>query len=283
MKKSKILIVEDEMLIARELEARLSGLGYGMVGIASSGEEAIRSACEAQPDMVLMDIVLKGDMDGIDVASEIRKRFDIPTVYVTAYADDSTLQRAKVTEPYGYILKPFSESEIHAAVEMALYKHQMEMTLREAQEARLLLAAIVDSSDDAIIGWTLRDCLETAFCQAFEHEFGGGDEDHGLAIYFPCFIVSDQPAVVSKPGKGAFNDPALGLHGKTFAAFLAPHDLQAQPTSRQKPPKMIHNAHANVSGVRPEVPQPAKAAEDFRKKLSGAGRITHIGWRDQHT
>lgn len=155
MAKTKILIVEDEILIARELEARLSGLGYTVVSIALSGEEAIRSAVELRPDLVLMDIVLQGTMDGIAAANEIRTRLDIPIVYVTAYADESTLQRAKVTEPYGYILKPFSESEVHAAVEMAVYKHQMERKLREAQEAGLLLAAIVESSHDAIVGWTL--------------------------------------------------------------------------------------------------------------------------------
>jgi PAS domain S-box-containing protein len=155
MTKPRILIIEDEILIARELEARLKGLGYAAVGIALSGEEAIQAASELQPDIVLMDIVLKGPLDGIAAANEIRMRFDIPVVYVTAYADESTLRRAKVTEPYGYILKPFSESEVHAAIEMALYKHQMERNLREAKEAGLLLAAIVESSADAIIGWTL--------------------------------------------------------------------------------------------------------------------------------
>jgi PAS domain S-box-containing protein len=155
MTKPRILIIEDEILIARELEVRLKGFGYAVVRIALSGEEGVQGASELQPDIVLMDIVLKGALDGIAAANEIRTRFDIPVVYVTAYADESTLRRAKVTEPYGYILKPFSESEVHAAVEMALYKHQRERNLREAKEAGLLLAAIVESSSDAIIGWTL--------------------------------------------------------------------------------------------------------------------------------
>ena len=155
MSKSKILIVEDEVLISRELEARLQGLGYAVAGIATSGEEALQAASELRPEIVLMDIVLKGPMDGIAAAGEIRSRFDLPIVYVTAYADDTTLQRAKVTEPYGYIVKPFSDGALRAAVEIALYKHQKERSLRETQEAGLLLGAIVESSPDAIVGWTL--------------------------------------------------------------------------------------------------------------------------------
>lgn len=138
MTKPRILIIENEILIARELEARLKGLDYAVVGIVLSGREAIQAASELRPDIVLMDIVLKGALDGISAADEIRTRFDIPVVYVTAYADESTLKRAKVTEPYGYIVKPFSESEVHAAIEMALYKHQKERNLREAKEAGLL-------------------------------------------------------------------------------------------------------------------------------------------------
>lgn len=155
MTKTKILIVEDEILVARELETRLRDLGYHIAGVALSGEEALRAASELQPDIVLMDVVLKGSMDGIAAAAEIRSRLDLPVVYVTAYADENTVQRAKVTEPYGYIVKPFSESAVRAAVEIALYKHQRERQLRETQEAGLLLAAVMESSPDAIVGWTL--------------------------------------------------------------------------------------------------------------------------------
>jgi CheY-like chemotaxis protein len=132
MATAKILIVEDEILTARELDARLRGLGYTVVRIALSGEEAVQATAELQPDLVLMDIVLKGTMDGITAAEQLRTRFGVPTVYITAYADEGTLQRAKVTGPYTYILKPFTEGEVHAAVEAALYRHQMERKLREA-------------------------------------------------------------------------------------------------------------------------------------------------------
>ena len=111
MAKAKILIVEDEILVARELETKLRGLGYTVVNVALSAQEALRAASELQPDIVLMDIVLKGSMDGIAVAREMRTRFDLPVVYVTAYADENTVRRAKVAEPYGYIVKPFSSAQ----------------------------------------------------------------------------------------------------------------------------------------------------------------------------
>ncbi len=134
MEGKRILIVEDEGIVAEEIRIRLKNQGYAVPGIASSGREAIKAVTEMRPDLVLMDIKLKGDMDGIDTTTEIRASFDIPVIYLTAYADENTLQRAKITEPFGYILKPFEERELHTAIEMALYKHKMEKKLRESEE-----------------------------------------------------------------------------------------------------------------------------------------------------
>jgi len=111
MAKTEILIVEDERITAEDIRLSLGGLGYAVTGMASSGEEAIRKAKELHPDLVLMDIVLGGDMDGIEAAKRIRARFNIPVVYLTAYADEKTLERAKVTQPFGYILKPFDDKQ----------------------------------------------------------------------------------------------------------------------------------------------------------------------------
>src|SRR5882724_2934649 len=124
MDRCRILIVDDEIIIARELEERLKQLGYEVVGIAASGREATALALEARPDLVLMDIVLQGEMDGIQAAAEIRATLGIPVIYVTAYTDRKTLDRARVTEPFAYIVKPFSEGELHANIEMARYKHE---------------------------------------------------------------------------------------------------------------------------------------------------------------
>ncbi len=148
MVKAQILIVEDDNIVVLELRDRLQGLGYAVVGVASYGEEAIAKAAEMRPDLVLMDIRLRGAMNGVRSADEIRARFDIPVVYVTAYADEATLQRAKATEPYGYLMKPFESRELHAVIEMALHKHRLETGLRESEEK---YRRVVQQSSDAIV------------------------------------------------------------------------------------------------------------------------------------
>jgi PAS domain S-box-containing protein len=134
MNPARILVVDDEIIIARDLEVRLQRMGYEVVGIGASGTEAIALAGQFLPDIVLMDIVLKGEMDGIDAATVIRQRYQAPIIYVTAYTDTGTLRRAMVTEPFGYIVKPFLEREIKANIEMALYKHRMEKRLRGIEQ-----------------------------------------------------------------------------------------------------------------------------------------------------
>jgi two-component system cell cycle sensor histidine kinase/response regulator CckA len=148
MAKAQILIVEDDAVISMELEERLKGLGYAVCGVTAYGEEAVTQAAELHPDLVLMDIKLRGAMDGIEAAAQIGARFDIPVLYLTAYADEQTLERAKLTEPFGYVLKPFEERRLHTAVEMALYKHTMERRLRESEQ---WLAATLRSIGDAVI------------------------------------------------------------------------------------------------------------------------------------
>lgn len=130
---AKILVVEDQNIVALDIQNRLKSLNYVVTGTASSGAGAVKKAEETQPDLVLMDIMLKGDMDGVEAAEEIRYRFGIPVVYLTAYADNNTLQRAKITEPFGYILKPFQEKELQSTIEMALYRHKMENQLRQRE------------------------------------------------------------------------------------------------------------------------------------------------------
>jgi PAS domain S-box-containing protein len=143
-----ILIVEDESVVALDIQTRLMSLGYAAPAIASTGQEAICRAEKLRPDLVLMDIQLKGEMDGVEAAGQIRTRFDIPVVFLTAYADGPTLERAKITESYGYLLKPFKEGELRTTIEMALYKHQMERRLRESER---WLATTLRSIGDAVI------------------------------------------------------------------------------------------------------------------------------------
>lgn len=134
MKRTKILVVEDERIVADDIKDSLERLGYAACGIAISGEEAVKKAKEMKPDLVLMDIVLEGKMDGIEAASIISSNFDIPIVYLTAYEDENTLRRAKKTMPFGYILKPFEDRVLYSAIEIALYKHQMTRMLKESEE-----------------------------------------------------------------------------------------------------------------------------------------------------
>ena len=153
MKKEKILVVEDEMIVAMDIERGLKGLGYEVPAVVDNGEEAIKASEEHKPDLVLMDIQIKGDMDGIETAQVIWEKFRIPVIFLTAYADDKTLEKAKRTEPFGYVLKPFEEKELHTTIEVVLKKHRTiqarETLSKEALEAseerfRLLVESIQD-------------------------------------------------------------------------------------------------------------------------------------------
>jgi CheY-like chemotaxis protein len=122
----KILVVEDESIIALNIKKKLKSFGYAVPAIASTGEEAIKMTEITFPDLILMDVMLKGGMDGVQAIEEIRKRFDIPVIYLTAYSDDEVLERAKLTQPYGYIVKPFKANDLRTNIEIALYKHKMD-------------------------------------------------------------------------------------------------------------------------------------------------------------
>jgi diguanylate cyclase (GGDEF)-like protein len=124
MSRAKILIVEDESIIAEDIADSLESIGYTVVGIVASGEEAILLAGKLQPDLVLMDIMLQGEMDGITAAEQIQSRYQIPAIYLTAYADDKTLERVKDTNPFGYIVKPYEEKNLHLTIQIALQRHQ---------------------------------------------------------------------------------------------------------------------------------------------------------------
>ena len=131
MTQARILVVDDDSLVALNLQHQLEYLGYTVAAVASSGGEAIAEAEAGEPDLVLMDIKLGGRMDGVETADEIRSRLDIPVVYLTGYSDEHTLDRVKATEPFGYLLKPFEARDLRVAIEMALYKHAAEQRLRE--------------------------------------------------------------------------------------------------------------------------------------------------------
>jgi PAS domain S-box-containing protein len=143
----KIMVVEDEAVIALRLQQRLSMMGYDVVALSHSSEESLEKARDLRPDLILMDIKIPGNLDGITVAEIVKSELDIPVVFLTAFAEDQIIKRAKRAEPYGYVVKPFQDQELKAAVEIALYKKDMERRLKESgQQYR----SMIDSMGDAI-------------------------------------------------------------------------------------------------------------------------------------
>lgn len=143
-----ILIVEDEYIVAMDIRNSLEKNGFLVVGQADRGESAIKKAGELQPDLVLMDIGLKGEMDGIETGIQIRARFDLPVIFLTAFGNPSVIERARLVEPFGYLYKPFEERELISNIAMALYKHGMEKKLRESEEK---FRRVIEHSSDAIV------------------------------------------------------------------------------------------------------------------------------------
>jgi len=144
MSKINVLVVEDESIVSKDIQHSLKKLGYNVVGASATGERAIELAASENPDIILMDIMLKGEMNGIEAAEQIKEAQSLPIIFLTAYADELTLSKAKVTQPYGYILKPFKEIDLHTTIEMAIYKHGKE---QEVIKERDLLFSIVDNNE----------------------------------------------------------------------------------------------------------------------------------------
>jgi len=145
MTEVNVFIVEDENIVAKDIEKSLKKLGYNVVGVAATGQKAIELCGEKLPDIILMDIMLKGDINGIEAATRIKESYNIPVIFLTAYADENTLSKAKVTEPYAYIIKPFKEIDLHTSIEMAFYKHSKEL---EILKERDMLYNIVENKEN---------------------------------------------------------------------------------------------------------------------------------------
>jgi len=142
MTKIGILVVEDENIVAKDIQHSLKKLGYEVLGVCATGDDAMSKAEHLKPNLVLMDIMLKGDVSGIEASDYIRQKLNIPVIFLTAYADSSTLAKAKVTEPYGYIIKPFKEIDLQTNIEIALYNHEKS---NEAKKERDFLYSLVEA------------------------------------------------------------------------------------------------------------------------------------------
>ncbi|MDA1299044.1 MAG: EAL domain-containing protein [Proteobacteria bacterium] len=148
MSNNSILVVEDEVLVARDIKARLTRMGYDVVGVSGKGKDAIHKALTLRPDLILMDINLRDDIDGVEASIRIRAEYDVPVIFCTAYSNEETLQRAKISDPYGYVLKPFDNRELEINIEIALYKHRME---RDLAETRQRLDVTLSNVSDGVI------------------------------------------------------------------------------------------------------------------------------------
>jgi signal transduction histidine kinase len=142
MTKTKVMVVEDERIVALNLQRRLAKLGYEVSSVVTSGSEALRHIEQDRPDIVLMDVNIEGDIDGIETASRIPEEYNIPVIYLTAYSEEATLQRARTTQPYGFLLKPISERELHATIQMVLERRRADMIMRENEQRQEALVEL---------------------------------------------------------------------------------------------------------------------------------------------
>jgi PAS domain S-box-containing protein len=250
MSSTKILIVEDEVIVAENLHIKLEQLGYGVAGIAVKGEEAIKMALRLKPQLILMDIQLNGQEDGIHAAEMIRAQYDVPVIYLTAHSDPATLARAKLTGPFGYILKPFEMRDLSTQIELALYKHKADLQVREQREwLRVTLTSIGDAviATDAagritfvnpvaesLIGWTAREAIGQPISKVFRivnEQTGRSLEDPVACVLRECRMVplANHTAIVTRDGRRVpIEDsaaPILDATGHVIGVVLVFHDV----------------------------------------------------------
>ena len=225
MEKARILIVEDQGIVAQDLKMSLEDMGHSVCAVVAYGEEAIKKAEDENPDLILMDIVLRGKLNGIDASYQIRSIFDIPIIYVTAFADENILQRAKVTEPFGYIIKPFQERELRTTIEMALYKHKMEKRLKESEQ---WLSTTIKSIGDGVIATDTKGFIR--FMNPVAQELTGwkGEESVGLPLKDVFQIVNEET------GK-TVDDPATKVFREGNIVGLANHTVLIARDGTRRP------------------------------------------------
>jgi signal transduction histidine kinase/CheY-like chemotaxis protein len=246
---AKILVVEDEHLVALDIELRLERMGHVPV-VVYSAEDALATAAETKFDLVLMDIKLKGALDGIDAAATLRSSYDLPIIYLTAYADNHTLERARATEPYGYILKPFQERELKAAIEMALQRHESDLQRTQQQKLQRFLAdasarfaatldyhAVAVGASELLVprygDWCAIYLKETSdLSPSFTYACPDGDESNGHSR--PGRLVelvqeSGQPQLISPIPDAASLVDALGAHHIDTLRELGARSLMCVP------------------------------------------------------
>ncbi|MEI2759374.1 MAG: response regulator [Bacteroidia bacterium] len=215
MDKIRILVVEDESIVAKDIQQTLIRLGYDVPATASSAQNAYARLEELDPDLVFLDIKLKGDLDGIHIAEHIKQKYDIPVIFLTSFVDKNTLDRAKITEPYGYLVKPFNESDLQTTVEMALYKFKKDLQVRENERR---FANALANVEEAIL------VADTEFRITFlnpkaESITGFGNESaQGMSLFKLIKIEGDEYEIVNADSLGKLmkQDEVLSIKQSTI-------------------------------------------------------------------
>ncbi|HEX3035879.1 MAG TPA: response regulator [Thermodesulfobacteriota bacterium] len=243
MANEKILVVEDEYNFAQYLNTILKSLGYNVSGVARSGEEAIQKVTETEPDLVLMDIMLKGSIDGVKVAEQIRTNFDIPVVYLTAHTEDELFKRAKITEPFGYLLKPFEKKELRTTIEIALYRHKLGKRLKESER---WLSTTLKSIGDAVIATDAEGLIR--FINPVAESLTGWKHEEALGrdLKEVFNIINEETrAIAENPvAKAIWEGVVTGLANHTI---LISKDGTEIPIADSAAP--IKDERGNISGV----------------------------------
>lgn len=273
MAKARIMVVEDDRIVARDIREQLARIGHSVVAVAHSGEAAVDLAIGERPDLVLMDIRLEGRMDGIDAAQVIRTQCQIPVVFLTAYADDETVRRASRAEPFGYLLKPFEDLHLRSVIAMALHKHAAERKLRESERR---FEATLSSIGDGVIATDERSRI--TFINPVAEELTGWPRQQAIGqLLAAVYRVSDRDDQAEEPARVA-----------TARAGTAPN--QARLTSRdgrefpidEKSAPIIDDAGASTGAVlvfsdTSERRRTAAALQNAQADLARMSRMTTVG------
>ena len=262
---AKILIVEDEAIVALEIQDRLEQLGYRVVGTVARGEEALLRISETHPNLVLMDIQLQGNMDGVETAEQIQEKFDIPVIYLTAYTDEETLNRAKITNPFGYLIKPFGEREIYSTVEMALAKHRMEKRLKANEQ---WWATTLKSIGDAVITTDAKGSI--SFLNTAAESLLGVDfsEAEGKDLYRVCqFLHSDDRSELSNPVQKVLRSKAI-LNYRDSAILVVEDGTEKSVLITASPIQDNRNLFTGVALVVRDVSERKQFEERIRLQAS---------------
>jgi two-component system, cell cycle sensor histidine kinase and response regulator CckA len=269
--KLRLLIVEDEAIVAMDLQQRLERLGHQVVGTAATGEAAIRRAGETRPDVTLMDIRLKGEMDGVAAAAEIDRRFDTPVVFLTAHSDTATVQRATGAEPFGYLVKPVDDRELEIAIAVAKYRHQAERRVRRME--RWLVATLTSIGDGVI-------CIDlnggVTFMNTVAQRLTGWDLE--AAMNRP---VKEIMPLINEDDLTEIENPARRVLSEGLVLGLSPRTAMLRRSGERMPiddcAAPIRDDHSDIIGVVlvfRDATEQRRLAEEIRQtqKLDAGGR-----------